>query len=91
MIMYCVIKHLILPKIQNTMGINVGLLQWFIKFLIKNTSGGTVKNEIISNKELSEELHKTISKKLEEKKSTLTIYRRYLGRISSRYAIDKKI
>ena len=33
----------------------MGLLQWFINFLIKKTSGGTVKNEIISNKELAEQ------------------------------------
>ena len=30
-----IIKHLILLKIQNMMGINVDLLQWFINFLIK--------------------------------------------------------
>ena len=41
------------------MGINMDLLQWFINFLIKR-SGGTLKNEIISNKELAEELHKSI-------------------------------
>ena len=29
------------------MDINVDLLQWFINFLIKKSSGGTVKNEII--------------------------------------------
>ena len=37
------------------MDINLDLLQWFINFLIKKTSTGTVKNEIISNKELTEE------------------------------------
>ena len=30
------------------------------KFFDEKTSGGTVKNEIISNKELVEELHKQI-------------------------------
>ena len=30
--------------------INVNLLQWFINFLINKTSGGTAKNEIMSNK-----------------------------------------
>ena len=59
------------------------------KFFDKNSSSGTVKSEIISNKELSEELHKIISRKLEKKKSTPTIYRQYFGRRSSRYAIDK--
>ena len=38
------------------------LLQWSIHFFDKKTSGGTVKNENISNKELAEELHKTIIK-----------------------------
>ena len=51
------IKHLIILKIQNLVDINVELLQWFINFLIKKTAGGIVKNEIISNKELKEELH----------------------------------
>ena len=46
----------------------MGLLQWFIKFLIKNTSGGTVKNEIISNKELSEEFTKLLVKNLRRRK-----------------------
>ena len=44
-----VIKHLILVKIKNMMDINVNLLQWSINFLIKKTSGGTVKTENISN------------------------------------------
>ena len=34
----------------------------------KKTSGGTVKNEIISNKELDEELHKPITRYFEERK-----------------------
>ena len=44
------------------MDINVNLLQQFVNFLIKKTSGGTVKNEIISNKQLAEELQKSIRK-----------------------------
>ena len=43
----------------------------------KKTSGGTVKNEITSNKELAEELHKPILKNW-EKESTLIFYRQYL-------------
>ena len=39
------------------MDINVDLLYKFIRFLIKKTSGWTVKNEIISNEELVEVLH----------------------------------
>ena len=34
----------------------------------KNTSGGTIKNEIISNKELTEELHKLIIRKFRKRK-----------------------
>ena len=58
------------------------------KFFDKKKLSATVKNEIISNKELTEELHKPIIRKL-EKKSTITFYRQYLGGRSSRYAIDK--
>ena len=35
--------------------------------MIKKTSGGTVKNEIISNKELAEELHKPVISKFEKR------------------------
>ena len=55
----------------------------------KSTAGRTVKNEIISTKELAEELHKPIIRKFEKSKSTITFYRQYLGRRSNRYAIDK--
>ena len=34
----------------------------------KNVSGGTVKKEIISNKELAEELHKPIIRKFDKRK-----------------------
>ena len=53
--------------------INVDLLQW-VTFFYKKISGGTVKNEIISNKELPKQLHKPIIGKF-DKKSTLTNYR----------------
>ena len=42
--------YLILLKIQNMMDINVDLPQWSINSFDKITTGGTVKNEIISNK-----------------------------------------
>ena len=48
------------------MDINVELLQWLINVLIKKTSGETLKNEIISNKELTQELHKPIIRKFEK-------------------------
>ena len=39
------------------------LLQWFINFLIKKTSGCGNKNKNISDKKLAEELHKPIMRK----------------------------
>ena len=38
------------------------------KYFNKKTSGGTVKNEIISNKKLAEELHKLIIRKFNKRK-----------------------
>ena len=38
------------------------------KFIDKKTSGGTVKNKNISNKELAEELNKPIIKNFEKRK-----------------------
>ena len=49
-------------KIQNMMDVNVDLLQWLLDFLIKKTSGGAIKNEAISKKELANELHQPIIK-----------------------------
>ena len=57
-----------LLKIQNMININADLLQWFINFLIKVTSVGAIKNEIMANKELTEELHKPIIRKFEKRK-----------------------
>ena len=68
LIKYCLIKHLILLKIRNMMNINVDLLQWSINFLIKETLGGTVETENISNKELAKELHKSIIRKFQKRK-----------------------
>ena len=50
------------------MNIKVNLFQWFINFFEKNSSGGTIKNENISSKQLAEELHKPIIRKLDERK-----------------------
>ena len=47
LIKYCMIKHLILLKIQNMIDIKGFLLQWFI-------------NEDVTNQELAEELYKPI-------------------------------
>ena len=48
------------------------------KFFDKKTAVGAVKNEIMQNKELADELHKPIIKKLKSE-STLIFYRLYLG------------
>ena len=52
------------------------------KFFDKKTAAGAVKNEIMQNKELPDELHKPIIKKLKSE-STLIFYRLYLGCWSS--------
>ena len=59
LIKYNVRKHLTLLKIQKMMDANVNLFQWFYKCFDKETSGGTVKNENISNKELSRRITQT--------------------------------
>ena len=50
------------------MDINLGLLQRSVDSLIKNTFGGTIKNENMSNKELAEEIHKPIIRKFNKRK-----------------------
>ena len=50
------------------MYINADLLQCFIKYLIKRTSSSGNKNENMSDQQLTEELHKQITKKIQEKK-----------------------
>ena len=49
-------------------GYQRGLTSMVYKFFDKETSGGTVKRENISNKELSEELHKSIFRKFSKRK-----------------------
>ena len=40
------------------------------KFFYEKTAGGAVKNEIMANKELAKEVHKTIIKKIGKEKYT---------------------
>ena len=47
--------------------------------LDKKTASGAVKKEIISNKELAEELHKPSIREFFFLKSTIIFYRQYLG------------
>ena len=49
-------------------GYQKGLPAMIYKFFDKITSGGAIENEIISNKESAEELHKPIIKKFKERK-----------------------
>ena len=82
---YRVIKHLILRKIHNMMDINVdfngSVLQWFINVLMKKSSGETVKNEAIYDKELAEELHKQIIENLRKEKYTHLLYIIFVAQI----------
>ena len=64
-------------------GYQRGLASMVYNFFDKKTSGGAVTNEIMSNKELAEELQKPIIRKFEER--TLTFYRQYLWTRSGRY------
>ena len=48
------------------MDINVDLLQWFINFFEKATSG--VKNENMTEQQLAEELHKPIIRNFRKRK-----------------------
>ena len=49
-------------------GYQRGISSMVYKFFDKKTSGGTVKNDIICNKELAEELRKAINRKFHKRK-----------------------
>ena len=59
-----------IAKIQN--GYQRGLVSMIYNFFDKKASGSGIKNENISNKELSEELHKPIIIKFKKRKVHLT-------------------
>ena len=79
LINFYLIEGLILLKIQNRTDIKEMQLQWFIRFLVKKTGGGTVKNEIMQNKELAQELHKLIIRKFEKRKIHLFFIDNFWG------------
>ena len=56
-------------------GYQRGLASMVYNYFNKKTSGGTVKNENISNKELAEELRKPIIKKFKKRKIQSEILR----------------
>ena len=62
------IFHLVLLKIENMMDIKGVLLQWFINFLIKKTSVSSIKNENMSDQQLTEELLDSVIKKFNKRK-----------------------
>ena len=55
------------------------LFQCFINFFFEKTSGGAIENEIMSNKELAEELHQTIIRKFEKRKVLWSLINIILG------------
>ena len=65
----------------------MGLASMVYKFFDKKTSatrankfaGEAVKDENMTSKELAEDLHKSINRKLKKKKNMLTFYRQYWG------------
>ena len=62
------------------------------KFFDKETSGGGIKNENMSDQQLAEELHKPIIRKFKKRKVHSPFINNLFGwRRSSRYAIDKEI
>ena len=61
-----------LAKNRKYSGYQRGFASMFYKFFDKQSSSGTVKNENISNEELSEELHKPIIRKLKKRKAHST-------------------
>ena len=65
---YYIIKHLIFLKIQNMMDITEVLLQWFINYLIKKISDNGFEMENMSDRHLTEELHKSVIKNFKKRK-----------------------
>ena len=53
----------------------------------QKTSGGSIKNENMSNQHIAEELYKSVIRKFKKKK--ITFYRKYMGCWSCWYAINK--
>ena len=66
-----------------------GLASMIYKFFDKKASGGTAKDEIMSSKELAEELHKPVIKKFEKRKVHSSFIDNIWGCWSCRYTIDK--
>ena len=59
--------------------INVDLFQQFKKFLVKKSSGGAIKKEIMQNEELAKELQKQFIRKFETRKVHASFIDNILG------------
>ena len=57
------------------------------KFFDKNFSGGTVKNEIVFNKKLAEELHKPVTRKFQKWK----IHSTFIDNIWAAHQVDMQL
>ena len=70
-------KAFIIVKNSKYDGYRRGLASMVYNFFDKKTAGGAVKNQIMQNKELAEELHKPIIGKFEKTKvhSTFIVFR----------------
>ena len=66
LIKYPMIDYLKLLKIRSMMDINIDLLHW--SSCANNFAGGEIKTENTPNKELAEELHKPITRKIKKRK-----------------------
>ena len=68
------------------MDLNVDLFQRFISFLIKETSGGGIKNKNMSDQQLTEELYKPVNRIFEKRK----VYSRFIDNIWGVHFADMK-
>ena len=88
LIRYCVIKHLILLKIQNMMDINIDLLQYFITFLTKKLLIKILKMKIFLIKNPQKNYTNQLIENLIKEKYT-HLLKTLIGCRFSRYAINK--
>ena len=66
-----------IAKNRKYEGYQRGLASMVYKYFDKKSSGSGIKNENTTDKQLAEELYKSIIRKF--KKSTFNFYRQYLG------------
>ena len=66
-----------IAKNRKYEGYQRGLASMVFKYFDKKSSGSGIKNENTTDKQLAEELYKSIIRKF--KKSTFNFYRQYLG------------